>query len=169
MLCFWLGASPQVAVAGQRATERKPVPAPLLPAEEAWNVSLASAPSAPGTLDDSRAYIPLQSGQIVALDRTTGATQWSLALATSWAPVVSDDVVYAASANELQAVRAGSGEVIWKVILDEEMVAPPALQGNTLLLLVKPDQLRALRASDGSEIWRRSIGAPVWTPEGGTT
>ena len=157
LLFIWLGACPQIAIAGQRQPEKKPLPAPLLPAEEAWNISLPSPPSAPGALDESRTYIPLQSGQLVALNRETGASEWSVSIASSWPPVVHDGVVYAAGAGEFQAVRASSGEVIWKSSVDGELLAAPALQGNSIVLLIKPNQLRSLHASDGSEAWRSTF------------
>ena len=158
LLCCCLGACPQSAFGAQQNAERKPLPVPLLPAEEAWSVSLPSAPSAPGTLDESHAYIPLQTGQIVALNRETGDDEWSIAFASSWAPIVTDGLLYAAGPRELQAVRAASGEVVWRVSLDAELIAAPALQTDIIFLLTKPDQLRALRTLDGSEIWQRAIG-----------
>ena len=159
-----MGACPQSALGGQQNAERKPFLAPLLPAEEAWRVALPSPPSAPGTLDESRAYIPLQTGQIVALNRETGDDEWSIAVASSWAPIVSDGVLYAAGPLELQAVRAASGEVVWRASLDAELIAAPALQADIIFLLTKPDQLRALRTSDGSEIWQRAIGPSSGAP-----
>jgi outer membrane protein assembly factor BamB len=158
-----LGACPQ-PVGGQQNTTRKPLPVPLLPAEQAWNISLASPPSAPGALDETRAYIPLQSGEIVALNRETGVREWSVSIASSWAPIVSDGVVYAAGADQVQAVHASGGGPIWRTTLNVDVVTAPALQGNLLLLLLKPDQLVALRRSDGSEAWRYTIETPSGSP-----
>jgi outer membrane protein assembly factor BamB len=164
LLCLTLGVCPQTSFASQREPERKPLPAPLLPAEQAWTVSLPAAPAAQGALDESRAYIPLQTGELLAIDRETGATVWSITLATSWAPVVRDGVLYAAGNGELQAVGASTGEVTWRSPLDAELMATPTLQDDALVLLVKPDELRALRKADGSEIWRRAIGAQLSSP-----
>jgi eukaryotic-like serine/threonine-protein kinase len=151
-------------MASQRTSSHKPLPAPLLPVEEAWNVVLSSPASAAGTMDDQRVYIPLQSGQIVALNRETGATAWSVDLKSSWAPMVSGGILYAASTNELLALRAVSGEPIWRVTLDAELLVAPALQGTTIVVLLKPDQLRALRLSDGTEAWRHVVPAPSGSP-----
>jgi outer membrane protein assembly factor BamB len=111
-------------------------------------------------MDGERVYVPLQSGQLVALDRETGTTSWSVELPSSWAPLISDGVLYAANTRELIALRAASGDPIWRVTLDTDLMVAPALQGNTMVVLLKPDQLRALRLSDGSEAWRRAIAAP---------
>jgi outer membrane protein assembly factor BamB len=158
-----LGACPQ-ALAGQQNVTRKPLPVPLLPAEEAWSVSLPSPPSAQGALDEIRAYIPLQSGQIIALNRETGVVEWAIELSSSWAPVVMDGVLYAASATEFQAVNASSGVLVWQTPLDAEPVAAPALQGDTIFVLAKPNQLLALNRSKGSEAWRHTIEMPIDSP-----
>ena len=164
LLCLGLGACPQAIVAAQREDDRKPLPVPLLPAEQAWTASLPAPPAAQGTLDESRAYIPLTSGDLVAIDRETGARVWAIALPTSWAPLVSADVLYVAGNGELQAVRSATGDPIWRSSLDAELLAAPTLQADTILVLLKPDQLRALRISDGSEVWRRSVGGELSSP-----
>ena len=162
-LGFWLGLCPE-ANAAQRDTPHKPLPTPLLPAEEAWNASLPSPASAAGTLDLQRVYIPLQSGQVIALNRETGMTEWSAELMSSWPPMISDGVLYVASASELFALRAASGEPLWHVSLDAKLMVAPALQGDMVVVLLEPDQLRALRLSDGSEAWRRPIPVPSASP-----
>jgi outer membrane protein assembly factor BamB len=110
------------------------------------------------------AYIPLQSGELVALDRETGKSAWSIAVAASWAPVASDGILYAAGSGEVQAVRTSTGDLVWRSALDAELIAAPVLLADTILLLVKPDQLRALRKSDGSEVWRRAVAGHVSSP-----
>ena len=163
LLCLCLGACPQV-FAGQQKAERKPLPVPLLPAEEAWNVSLPSAPAAQGALDESRAYVPLESGQVVAISRETGVIEWSISLAGSWAPLAVDGVLYVAGSAAIQAVRSSSGALIWRTALDAELITAPAAQADRIFLLAKPNQLLALRTSDGSEIWRHALEAPTDSP-----
>jgi len=159
-----LGACPQ-ALAGQQNTVRnKPLPAPLLPAEDAWSVALPSPPSAQGALDEMRVYIPLQSGQIVALNRETGKVEWSVELASSWAPIVSDNVLYAAGANEFQTLETMSGKQIWRTPLDAELIAAPATEGDHVFLLTKTNQLLALDKSNGSEVWRHTIESALNSP-----
>lgn len=158
-----LGYCPQ-AIAAQRNSTSKPLPAPLLPAEEAWNVVLSSPASAAGTFDDQRVYIPLQSGQIVALDRESGVTAWSVDVKSAWPPAISGGILYAGTTNELLALRALTGEPLWRVTLDAELMVAPVMQGTTIVVLLKPDQLRAMRLSDGSEAWRRVVPEPSASP-----
>jgi outer membrane protein assembly factor BamB len=98
---------------------------------------------------------------MVALNRETGVVEWSIALVSSWAPIVSDGVLYAASAVEFQAVHASSGDLIWRTALESELVTAPDIQGDRIFLLAKPNQLLALHTSNGSQAWRRTIEAQV--------
>ncbi len=111
-------------------------------------------------MDEARAYVPLQSGQLVAINRETGATEWSIALTSSWTPLVSNAVLYVAASDGIQAIQATSGTVNWRTALDAELLTAPATLADRIFLLAKPDQLLALRTSDGSEIWRQAIEAP---------
>jgi len=169
LLSVVLGGCPQAASAGQRDQTRQNLPVPLLPAEEAWAVTLPSAPSAAGVIDATRAYVPLQSGLLVALDRETGTTEWSIEFESSWAPVAGEAVVFVAGTGGLRAVRSANGSQIWAVPLDAPIMAPLTLQSGVLLTLVEPGEIRAFRATDGQETWRRSLGSrsgPVaWTAD----
>jgi outer membrane protein assembly factor BamB len=154
-----LGACPQHA-AGQTSSARERLPAPLLPAEEAWSVTLPSQPAAAGVMDESSVYVPLQSGLLVALDRESGATEWSIELAGATAPVVHDGVVYVAGTGGLRAVRAIDGAQLWAAPLAAEVTAPLVFGGGMLLTFVKTGALSAFSASDGRQAWTRPIEAP---------
>jgi outer membrane protein assembly factor BamB len=157
LLFMGLGGCPQLLLAGQEPRAGKPLPAPLLPSEVAWTVELPSAPSAGAAMDGSAAYIPLQAGELISLDRETGVTRWSIQLGSMWPPVVDDEVVYVAGGDQLHAVRASDGTPVWSTLLTD-VAAPLALQGDRLIALVEPDEVRAVRTSDGQELWRRSLG-----------
>jgi outer membrane protein assembly factor BamB len=159
-----LGGCPQSSVAAQERTGLKPLPAPLLPVEEAWNVLLPSAPSAQGALDEERVYIPLQSGQLIAINRETGESEWTIAFRSDWTPLIDDDVLYIAGTSALQAIRTTNGERIWQASLDAELLATPVMHGGVIALLLKPDQLQAVGASDGSVMWRTPVDAPSASP-----
>ena len=165
LLCLALGACPYTAFARQLDTKPPaPPPAPLLPAEEAWNVSLPSPAAAQGALDGLRVYIPLESGQLIALDRETGANEWSVEFSSSWPPIVSNGVVYVAGAGQFQAVGAERGDLLWRTSLDAELMTGPVLQGDSIVVHIKPGQLIALRTADGSEKWRTTIEERAGSP-----
>ena len=110
-------------------------------------------------MEPSRAYIPLQAGQLVALDRETGATEWSADVATSWPPLVHDGVVYVAGDGHLHALSGTSGAAVWSVALDIGLKSPLAFQDGVLVALLDTGEVRALRSSDGQVLWTRTLTA----------
>lgn len=157
LLFVVLGACPHVTLSAQRRGAPKPLPAPLLPAEEAWSVVLPAPPAADGALDHDKVYVPLQSGILVALDRETGVQAWTIELESRWAPVALGSSVAVAAAGGLRAVRADSGAPVWATPLDAELLAAPGVGHDRLVVLLAPAELRAYRTGDGQEIWRRTL------------
>jgi len=158
LLSIALGACPYHAEAQQQRGSRAPLPVPLLPAEEAWSTKLPSAPAAGGGLDESAVYIPLESRQLVALDRETGDPRWSSAVDSRWPPIVHSGVVYASGLDRIQAVQASNGASLWSSALEAAAVAPLSFGGDLILAITAPGDLRALQASDGRVRWMRSLG-----------
>lgn len=80
-------------------------------------------------------------------------------------PVVAGGRVFAASSSgNVLAVDAGSGNVVWRVALDQALSAGVGSDGATVAVINRENQLIALR--DGREVWRvrlpaRSFTAPL--------
>src|SRR5690606_28988506 len=106
------------SVSGQQPKGRpEPYVAPLLPAEQAWIVTLPALPAAGGAMDDDNVYVPLQdvvtlvdgerivktgSAVVVALSRQSGAERWSVPLTTTIAPAVDRGRVFVAAAAAIE-------------------------------------------------------------------
>ena len=84
---------------------------PLLPAEVAWSQPLEHPAATAATADDTRVYIPLTSGQIVALSRVTGEQLWTSDLKTSWPLVAGEESLYAVSEASLVDLDPDTGTV----------------------------------------------------------
>jgi outer membrane protein assembly factor BamB len=121
-------------------------------------VTLSSPTSAGGAMDDERIYVPLQSEELTALDRDTGEVVWMRAIESAWPPVVHDGVVYLAASDELHALSASSGDTLWRAPL-EPLAAPLVYDTGWLLAVVEPGDVVAMRATDGHQVWRQSLGA----------
>mgnify|MGYP006197224835 FL=1 len=68
-------------------------------------------------------------------------------------PVVAGGRVFAASSSgNVLAVDAGSGNVVWRVTLDQPLSAGVGSDGATVAVINRENQLIALR--DGREVWR---------------
>lgn len=157
LLLAGLGACPQQALAGQREEKTKPLPAPLLPAEQAWQVDLPSAPSAAGAIDHAHAYFPLRSGAVIALDRETGAMAWTIDLEATGPLAIEDGVLFVEGTGQVHAVQGSGGMRLWDAPLGGGLIAPLAVFRGMLVALVEPGQVKAFRASDGQEIWQRTL------------
>jgi outer membrane protein assembly factor BamB len=133
-------------------------PLPILPAVNAWQYQLPSPPSAGGALDARHIYIPLESQQIVALERETGNTVWIADVESVWPPVAAGDSVFVAASDEIHALDALSGTRRWRIPIARAVAAPMMLHDGKLLVPVAPDEIIALAAADGARVWRKELG-----------
>jgi outer membrane protein assembly factor BamB len=161
LLFLVLGACPRDALSGQRATKVEPLVAPILPAEQAWIVTLPLSTSAGPAMDEARVYIPLEGEHFIAIERDTGDTSWTVDIESTWPPLVNDGLVYIAASDELHALDAGNGNHRWRVPLPRNAMAPMAFVQGILIVLVSPDQVVAFRPSDGQLLWARALGGAV--------
>ena len=140
--------------------DAEPAPVPLLAAERAWTITLPTAPSAPGAMDQDRIYIPLRQDLLIALDRETGLLDWSRTMNISSPVVVGQASLFAVSRGLIRALDAATGEDLWSVPIDTAVTAPLAWDSGWLIAIVEPGEVLAFRAADGALIWRRAVGAP---------
>jgi outer membrane protein assembly factor BamB len=153
-----LGACPHEALAKADRKKIEPPLAALLPAEQAWLVTLPFPPSASAAMDDARVYIPLEGEHVIAIDRRTGETIWMVDIETNWPPLVSDGVVYIAASDELHAIDAETGDRKWRVPLGRGPMSALATAHDTIVALVSPDEVGAFRSSDGELVWEKALG-----------
>src|SRR5262249_50312046 len=96
----------------------------LFPVIQEWIATLDDLPSAPGTMDAERIYVPIQPEKIVALSRKTGAKLWARDIESNWPPVVIGDVLYVIASAEIHALDAASGSEKGRVPFDAKVTAP---------------------------------------------
>ena len=170
MALWFVGLGDRPAESQGRPAKVDPM-APLLPAEQAWLVTLPAAPRAGGALDGERVYVAVgapesqdatrPAGRVVALDRETGATRWTHDLETRWPPAAADGVVVIAASDGIHALDAATGEPRWRAALPGPVSAPLGVAGGRLIVPVEPDGLAAFNMADGSLAWQRSFGGPA--------
>ncbi len=148
---------------GQQPNRLQAEPLPLLPLEAAWLVTLPAPTSAAGAMDGERVYVPLQSEELVALDRQTGKAVWTRGIESSWPPVVHGTIVYLAASDELHALDAATGETIWRVPVPP-LAARLVFDSGWLLAISESGEVTAMRAADGQRLWTRSLGAAPRSP-----
>ena len=151
-----LGFCPQ-DVAGQRAGKVEPAVTPVLPAEQAWSVSLEFPTSAGAAMDEERAYIPLEGEHFIAINRGTGAIVWNLDIESAWPPLVHEGTVYLAASDELHAIEAATGNRRWRVPLGRGAIAPMVIHDDLLIALAAPDEVMAFKLATGERLWIRPL------------
>jgi outer membrane protein assembly factor BamB len=143
-----------VAVSGQQPkTPFEPTPAPLVPAEQAWMVTLPSLPAAGGALDNQHVYIPLQQGGTIALDRETGEIAWTNGMETRWPLLLGPSAVFVVTSDDAAAIDRATGALRWRVTLPSHPLSEGIAAGDLLLIPLENESITALRASDGGTAW----------------
>jgi hypothetical protein len=133
----------------------------LLPAEVAWSRPLDHPAATTATADDTHVYIPLTSGQIVALSRVSGEQIWTSNLKTNWPLVAEEESLYAVSDTSLVDLDPATGSVRRRHALPGEPTGPLTRVGELLLIPVQPSWLVAWHLRESKEIWRQTFEAPV--------
>ena len=159
LLFLVLGFCPHDAFGAQRGQKIEPTVTPVLPAEQAWLISLPFPPSAGAAMDEMRAYIPLEGERFVAIDRETGETAWMVDIESAWPPLVHDGTIFLAASDELHALDAATGNHRWRVpSRPRRDGADGGRRGHAGRHSSAPDEVWAFRRSDGERLWVRPLG-----------
>ncbi len=187
------------ALAAATVTAGEPrLGSPQWPTSVAWSVPLSASPAAPPVIDGDRVYVALESGivaahgvsdgrelwrrdlpttmplaadggrvfavsgaAIVALN-ADGSSAWQAAVGTLTAPILAmDGWVIAAATDNVSALRATDGSVVWRRTL-ERVSEQPSIEGDNLYLPLADGRVLALELATGTERWaRRLSGTPT--------
>jgi len=120
-------------------------------------------------IDGGTLYATTGFGDLYALQAKTGEIKWRKALLKPLraAPTVADDRVYVVSIdNELSALNASDGEILWHQSGTAESAAimgasSPAVQGDTVVVAYSTGEIFGLRAQNGRVSWTYSLAAPA--------
>jgi outer membrane protein assembly factor BamB len=98
------------------------------------------------------------------LDPPFTSNKWSLAIGhlIEHGPIIAGERLYILDLEGIAyAVDKNTGKVIWKKDYGELSAAAPAFSDGILYLTnLDPDQIIAVRARDGKELWRKQLGSP---------
>ena len=145
----------------------QPQPPPAAPELDArWAVTFQSVPVARPGYDTGSAYIPLKDGQLVAVDLDRGTIRWTLDQTTAFTPATGEGLVFTVSDRMIEALDARTGAAKWGTPLPGGAAVPLYYDTGWLLASTTAGDLIALRASDGTVVWRRQLGAPLSGPPG---
>ena len=136
-----------------------------------WRRSVAPAFEERGAIggglavDGGRLFVATAYGDLLSLDLGNGATVWiqHIGLPLRGAPTVADGRAFVLSNdNQLHAVAAGTGEILWTHAGIQEFAgllagASPAVAGDTVVVPYSSGEFFALRAENGREVWTDSL------------
>jgi outer membrane protein assembly factor BamB len=129
-----------------------------------WTVSLVAAPSAPPGFDQQFAYVPLEAGELLAINLDEGRVQWTAAFATSFTPATGDGFVFVAGDASVTALDQPSGRTLWQTPLPAPVSGPLHWESGWVFASTAAGDLIALHAQDGRILWSAALGSPVTCP-----
>jgi outer membrane protein assembly factor BamB len=143
-----------------------PVAPPTGALDARWVTAFQSLPAAAPGFDATTAYVPLKaddqkSGQLVAVDLDRGTIRWRLDVATELTPATGEGLVFTVNEQGIEARHAATGAIKWRAPLPGGAAAPLYWDTGWLLASTPSGDLAAFRASDGTLVWRRQLGAPL--------
>ena len=146
----------------QAVQEPRSATSQFLPLVGRWSVETSAPPSAPPVIVGDLVLLPLTPSGIVAYRVADGTLAWRVDLAAVRPLSVDEERAYIVSRDGMRALRAATGEEIWRAETGN-LTAPPLVHGGWVVLATA-ENVSALRASDGAVVWRRSFGTVEASP-----
>lgn len=131
-----------------------------------WEVRLPSPATAPAASCGSQIVVGMENGRLAGLDRASGELRWTKKLGSPAAvrpACTARHAIVATVDNTIHALRLHrrSAGRMWRTRTGADPAAPPAIEGQTVLLLSKDTYLYGLRKRNGHLIFRIRLG---WRP-----
>jgi outer membrane protein assembly factor BamB len=144
-----LGGPPQAAAAPDHAAQI------LLPGLR-WSIDISAAPSVAPVVADGYVYLPLKPGILAAHRTKDGGEAWRVHLAADQGLAAAAMQVFVPAHDAIHALDAATGREMWMAATGT--VSAPLLVHSGWLIVAASPRLIAMRASDGSEVWRQDLG-----------
>ncbi|MDQ3070182.1 MAG: PQQ-binding-like beta-propeller repeat protein [Acidobacteriota bacterium] len=132
----------------------------IFPLDHFWTHALDAPFAAGPAADAARVYVPLSTGQLVALAPGLAAPIWSVELAADATPVAADGRLFVSAAGAIHALDGATGSVVWRLPAGP-LAAPLVHRAGWLVVALADGAVQAVRASDGVVVWARTLPAPL--------
>jgi outer membrane protein assembly factor BamB len=129
-----------------------------------WEVTLDAQIRTSIIISGSTAYVGSFSGNVYALDASTGATLWNYKTGNAvWSsPAVANGMVYVGSNDwSVYALSAETGGKIWSFPTGGGVFSSPAVVGNVVYVGSTDNNAYALDANTGTKIWNYTTGGQI--------
>jgi outer membrane protein assembly factor BamB len=131
------------------------------PLDPRWRISFeATVATLPG-FDREMAYVPLATGELVAVNLDEGSEAWRAPIAAAHTPAAGDGLVFVDEGTRVRALEQRTGTVVWDTALDESLGAPLFWEAGWLMASTARGDLVALEGNSGRIRWRAPLGSPL--------
>ena len=122
-----------------------------------WKAPLSAPPVSPPVIAGGVTVVPLQDKTVLAVESRNGTERWRAEVSAAWPISTDEERVFVPSRDAIHALRLSTGEAIWRTEVGT-LTAPPLAHAGWVVA-AGGGAVVALRAVDGTEVWRRSLGA----------
>jgi outer membrane protein assembly factor BamB len=117
--------------------------------------------TAPPAFAGHLAFFPVDNHQVAAFDIQSGTPAWTAAGTPTSTPATGDGLLFLAEPDSITALRQDTGEQVWRLPFSEELAVPLVWDNGWLVASDVSGNVLALRATDGTLIWRAELGVRV--------
>lgn len=117
-------------------------------------------------------YVASADGEVQALRRDSGKRLWDRELDTGLSGgvgVYADDLFLGGADGSVLRLSAANGEIIWRVPVSSEVLAPPQSNGRVVVAQTYDGKLHGLDFATGKRLWTHDSNMPVLTIRGTST
>src|SRR6185312_13701450 len=159
-LTSWIPSIPVPSFAWLTGGGHKPGPLPTLNATVTpqinWQQSVGkAAPGIAPAITSSAVYAAATDGTLMRLDPATGRVEWKISAGhpLSAGPGAGNGVVIAGTSKGDVLAFDDSGKSLWSVRVSSEVIAPPRVAENVVVVFSGDGRIYGLARNDGRTIW----------------
>jgi outer membrane protein assembly factor BamB len=159
-LTSWIPSIPPPSFAWLTGGSHKPGPLPQLTATKTprinWQQSVGKAHAGfTPAITSSAIYAASSDGTLMRVDAGSGRVVWkvSAARALSAGPGASDALVVVGSDKGDVLAFDADGKSLWTARVSSEVIAPPRIDGNIVIVFPGDGRIYGLSAADGTTVW----------------
>lgn len=123
-------------------------------------------------MDDHTFYSIDDQGLLTAYDIRSKSLRWEVNLKVpvgSGLTLANDLLLFGSSHGDVMAVHKQDGQVVWHAHVSSEVLAPPRVAGNVVIVRCVNGTLYSLSLKDGKENWSQEQITPALTLRGTST
>ncbi len=159
-LTSWIPSIPVPSFAWLTGSGHKPGPLPTLNAKVTpqinWQQSVGKAtPGIAPAITSAAVYAAASDGTLMRLDPATGRVEWKVSAGhpLSAGPGAGDGIVIAGTSKGDVLAFDDSGKPLWNVRVSSEVIAPPRVAENVVVVFSGDGRIYGLARNDGRTIW----------------